>query len=893
MPSLLVDIGANVARLQRDVSKAQNSMNGFAKTARNAFRTLAGLYVASGLKNALVDTAKAYMVQENAINKLAVAMKNQGDYSKAAITDLQNFASQMQKITTVGDEVTISMLGNLKTYGLMGDELKQAAKTALDFAAAKKTEGLTVKTASELIGKAYVGETGALSRYGIIIDKSLKGTQKFDAVMKQLQHRFGGAAQAELNTYAGQWEQIANIWGDIKEGIGAMVLSITNDLIPALKTAASWAQRLTEYFSQENKLLRRQTELQEYIAKLQNQSAVTKTSDWLNKIFGHDPAGERAEQIRKANEELKKVTQQLAELQNVEGKTNVARNKNYESFVKEQAGMEQWLADEKKHIVERSGDELLGLYEELYRATGWESYAEKAIGVYQKVLDAQEMTWASILGNEDEAHMLRLEREREYVNDIYKSLDDIVDAEYDAAQERVNITRDMVDTKLELEEQGARATDNIQSRTVTNVRYYTTNAYGGRQFISKAEYDRLQLEELKKITESTFELTSFASRAEDRDLERLQAEQQREIQMFWDQQARFTESLLATSTTLEDFIVGLQTGGNAPYQAMGIFGMQYENLFQGAFGDQERLQSFLSFLPDYLTAERGFGGNYVALFSNVLSDLETLQLHYEAMGWLSNLGIGETASEINMLIEAFNALGISTDELREAAAAAAGTGGVQGLGIGLTATETPFQNIIDALGTMTGTTEEKLIAIGNMWQAMVTGIGGSMASISGTIQGIYQQAQQNPTVTYQPTTVDLPWLLERSFDGMQARYVAKYGYSVISATNWMSPLALQKPTTPYPYTIWGPPGQGGGLWQGNRGGEWFVPTYEPERGRFLRDVGADPDAIGAAVARNMRGLVGGDSQTIQLVIDGRVLAEIQTDNLDRYPAMVERLREIM
>lgn len=61
---------------------------------------------------------------------------------------------------------------------------------------------------------------------------------------------------------------------------------------------------------------------------------------------------------------------------------------------------------------------------------------------------------------------------------------------------------------------------------------------------------------------------------------------------------------------------------------------------------------------------------------------------------------------------------------------------------------------------------------------------------------------------------------------------------------------------------------------GEAGDEWAVPTYEPERGRFLRDVGADPDLIGQAVARTIAPLVAGrkGEMHMHLYLDGREIA---------------------
>ncbi len=66
---------------------------------------------------------------------------------------------------------------------------------------------------------------------------------------------------------------------------------------------------------------------------------------------------------------------------------------------------------------------------------------------------------------------------------------------------------------------------------------------------------------------------------------------------------------------------------------------------------------------------------------------------------------------------------------------------------------------------------------------------------------------------------------------------------------------------------------------GEKGPEWVVPTYEPQRSSFLRDVGADPEAIGRAVAKHI-GLAGpsggngnGKDIHVHLHIDGKEITQ--------------------
>lgn len=75
--------------------------------------------------------------------------------------------------------------------------------------------------------------------------------------------------------------------------------------------------------------------------------------------------------------------------------------------------------------------------------------------------------------------------------------------------------------------------------------------------------------------------------------------------------------------------------------------------------------------------------------------------------------------------------------------------------------------------------------------------------------------------------------------------------------------------------------QGIGL-AGEAGPEWIVPTYEPERTKFLSDVGADPNVIATRVANIIGPMIGkvlsqmsgvensgGGSTNVHVYIDGK------------------------
>ncbi|MFA5075633.1 MAG: hypothetical protein WC436_06050, partial [Candidatus Babeliales bacterium] len=176
---------------------------------------------ATAVYAAVAPSIQAYMDSETALMKLGLAMKNQGMYSKDAINDMVAFSEMVQSTTIFEDDLTKSIMATLQSFGMTTDEVKRSTLAAADMAA---FTGKSIETVADLLGKAYAGNTSALSRYGIVVDETVPKSQKFTAVLEQLEQRFGGSAQAQLLTYSGQWKQLKSQFGDIQEVVGLGVL---------------------------------------------------------------------------------------------------------------------------------------------------------------------------------------------------------------------------------------------------------------------------------------------------------------------------------------------------------------------------------------------------------------------------------------------------------------------------------------------------------------------------------------------------------------------------------------------------------------------------------------------------------------------------------------------
>lgn len=192
----------------------------------------AGVAAFTAFMKSSVDAAAE---EEKAITMLAQSMKQHGTYSEAALADLKEFAAEQQRFTTFADDATLAAMHQLQTFGMNTEQMKAATKAAQDLAAAK---GIDLTTAANLVGRAFAGNTGMMSRYGIVLDESRLKAEGFSYVLEALNNQFGGAARAALDTYEGRLEKMKNYYGDLKETIGYAVLPALSDM----------AENLTEFF---------------------------------------------------------------------------------------------------------------------------------------------------------------------------------------------------------------------------------------------------------------------------------------------------------------------------------------------------------------------------------------------------------------------------------------------------------------------------------------------------------------------------------------------------------------------------------------------------------------------------------------------------------------------
>lgn len=221
-------------KTENAISKLGNFLKGMAIAGGALYLAKKGFDLLSAAMKKTITFLKgcteAAAFQELQIKKLDTALKSTGTYTEKVSKSLQEYASSLQKVTMYGDETIIGVEAMLATFKLGEEEVKVATQATLDLAAAT---GQDLQSAAILMGKAMVGETGMLKRYGIIVDENKLKSEGWRAVIEEINTEFGGQAVAQGETYTGMIERMKNIFGDMKEKIG-------DALIPTLKKLIDW-----------------------------------------------------------------------------------------------------------------------------------------------------------------------------------------------------------------------------------------------------------------------------------------------------------------------------------------------------------------------------------------------------------------------------------------------------------------------------------------------------------------------------------------------------------------------------------------------------------------------------------------------------------------------------
>lgn len=257
--SLIVDLVARTGQFETDTGRAARIAEKRAREIDKSFsrmgsritRVFAGLAAGFSFSAIVRATSEA----EKAMAALENAVKNNAGAAGLTAPQLAKMSSELQGLTTYGDETIQQMQALLLTFRQIGGgEFKRAQVAVLDMATALGTD---LNSAAKLVGRALADPIKGmtqLSRSGIVLEKDQQNLIKRLAetgrlaeaqgiLLTELEGKFGGAANAARNTLGGALQGLKNAFGDLLEAKGGMPEAVDklNELSALLQDPATVA----------------------------------------------------------------------------------------------------------------------------------------------------------------------------------------------------------------------------------------------------------------------------------------------------------------------------------------------------------------------------------------------------------------------------------------------------------------------------------------------------------------------------------------------------------------------------------------------------------------------------------------------------------------------------
>lgn len=235
---------ASVEKSLERMEQKTNSLGNATNRLTQVTGALIGAYAAFKGVMALVGGVDrlnaAYDQQAEAVKGLEVALKLQGASVDTESTRLQTFAGDMQKLTGVGDEVTLGLMRQAAMLGVNADQLDDTAKAAIGLSEAT---GKSLDESLKLVKNSLEGEFGAFGEIIPAIKTMATEEEKLAAVLALSQRGLEAKAEAS-NTVAGMSERASGAVGDLMESVGALLAPVRILISAGIKTLAESLQTL-------------------------------------------------------------------------------------------------------------------------------------------------------------------------------------------------------------------------------------------------------------------------------------------------------------------------------------------------------------------------------------------------------------------------------------------------------------------------------------------------------------------------------------------------------------------------------------------------------------------------------------------------------------------------
>ncbi len=214
----------------------------------NRVALAAGAFVSVwAIQRGVTDATEAFIAAEASSITLAAALRATGEAAGFTTDELEDYAEELMRLTTVDDDAFKRIMGIMATFrNVSGAVFKESIELIADMSV--QFGGL--ESGAIRLGKALndpVKGMTALSRVGIQFSETQK--KQIEAfveandlmsaqqiILDELTNQFGGQARAQVDSFGGSVDQLGNAFGEAMENAGEFIAKIPY-LIEGIKVA--------------------------------------------------------------------------------------------------------------------------------------------------------------------------------------------------------------------------------------------------------------------------------------------------------------------------------------------------------------------------------------------------------------------------------------------------------------------------------------------------------------------------------------------------------------------------------------------------------------------------------------------------------------------------------
>ena len=237
LTELVAKIKTDATELEKGLTDAEKQTEASSKKMSDSLKKVGMAMAASGaaITAALGMMGKAAIDEDINIKRLAISLKNVGVNYDDVKDSLEGVIAATQRKTGIADNEQRDALNELITVTGDYDTALKWLPASLDMAAAKQMD---TTSAARLLGRAAIGSTEMLTRYGIIIKEGATAAE----ILTEVQKKFSGAAEATANPL----KVLSAAMGDVAETIGAslipLIKDVTNKIVDIAIKIQDWAK---------------------------------------------------------------------------------------------------------------------------------------------------------------------------------------------------------------------------------------------------------------------------------------------------------------------------------------------------------------------------------------------------------------------------------------------------------------------------------------------------------------------------------------------------------------------------------------------------------------------------------------------------------------------------